>query len=104
MLTYVISVIFQDQKNKNYDENEFLKLASSLGVIKIKKNAIFRISKRDPAFFISKGHLKSIKNCIMEIGIGLGGHTHKREQGQRLVVFDQIRFRFKCQNEIKLQI
>ena len=71
MLTYVISVTFQDQQNGLYHEDEFFKLASSLDVLSIKKNTILRLSKSDPAFFISKGHLNDIKSYVLENCIGL---------------------------------
>ena len=71
MLTYVISVTFQDQHNGQHGKDEFLKLASSLNVLSIKKNTILRLSKSDPAFFISKGHLNNIKSYVSENYIGL---------------------------------
>ena len=71
MLTYVISVTLQDQHNGQYHEDEFLKLASSLNVLSIKKSTVLRLSKSDPAFFISKGHLNNIKNFVSENYIGL---------------------------------
>ena len=71
MLTYVISVSFQDQRNDQYHEDEFLKLANSLNVLNIKKSLVLRLSKSDPAFFISKGHLNNIKNYVLENYIGL---------------------------------
>ena len=71
MLTYVISVFFQDQYNGQYDKDEFLKLARSLNVLSINKSTILRLSKSDPAFFISKGHLNDIKTYVSENSIGL---------------------------------
>jgi len=71
LLTYVISVTFQDQHNGQHGKDEFLKLASSLNVLSIKKNTILRLSKSDPAFFISKGHLNNIKSYVSENYIGL---------------------------------
>ena len=71
MLTYVISVSFEDQRNGQYHEDEFLKLANSLNVLNIKKSLVLRLSKSDPAFFISKGHLNNIKNYVLENYIGL---------------------------------
>ena len=71
MLTYVISVSFQDERNGQYHEDEFLKLANSLNVLNIKKSIVLRLSKSDPAFFISKGHLNNIKNYVLENYIGL---------------------------------
>ena len=71
MLTYVISVFFQDQYNGQYDKDEFLKLARSLNVLSINKSTILRLSRSDPAFFISKGHLNDIKSYVLENSIGL---------------------------------
>ncbi len=70
MLTYVISVIFQDQQKK-FKEDEFFQLACSLEALTIKKNTVIRISKSHPAFFLSKGHLQNIKNYVADNGIGL---------------------------------
>ena len=71
MLTYVISITFQDQHKSQYDKDEFLKLARSLNVLSIKKSTVLRLSKSDPAFFISKGHLNDIKSYVSENCIGL---------------------------------
>ena len=71
MRTIVISVNFPRQHDGNYDEYEFLKLAKSLNVLTIKKSINFRLSKSDPAFFLSKGHLNDTKCFISENNIGL---------------------------------
>ncbi len=71
MRTYVISVTFQNPQTDRYHDNEFLKLAKSLNVLSIKENLVLRLSKRDPAFFISRGHLNDIKSVVSEKEIGL---------------------------------
>ncbi len=71
MDTYVISVRFQGQNNEHFYQNEFVKLASSLNVLSIKKSTVLRLSKSDPAFFISKGHLNDTKRFIFQNNIGL---------------------------------
>ena len=71
MRTYVISVTFQNLHKDHYYHDEFLKLAKSLNVLSIKKNIVLRLSKSDPAFFISKGHLNEIKSFVSENDIGL---------------------------------
>ena len=71
MRTFVISVSLQGQQNKNYKQDEFLKLACSLSALNIKRNIELRLVKSDPAFFISKGHLHNIKNYISDNEIGL---------------------------------
>ena len=71
MRTYVISVTFQNLRKDHYDDDEFLKLAKSLNVLSVKNNIVLRLSKSDPAFFISRGHLNDIKNFVSENNIGL---------------------------------
>ena len=71
MRTYVISVTFQNLHKDHYYHDEFLKLAKSLNVLSIKKNIVLRLSKSDPAFFLSKGHLNEIKSFVSENDIGL---------------------------------
>ena len=71
MRTYVISIIFQNQLEKNYVKDEFLKLASSLSALDIRENIVLRLSKSDPAFYISKGHLQRIRNFVSDNDIGL---------------------------------
>ena len=71
MRTYVISIIFQSQKNNHYKEDEFYQLACSLSALSIKKNTVLSLSKSDPAFFISKGHLNNIRSFVSDNDIGL---------------------------------
>ena len=71
MRTYVISVTFQDQQNNCYKDGEFFQLARSLSAISIKKNTVIRLTKRHPAFFLSKGHLHNIRNYVADNDIGL---------------------------------
>lgn len=71
MRTFVISVSFQDQQDDYSNEDEFLKLAYSLRVLSVKKNIVLRLSKTDPAYFISKGHLKNIKAHVSNNDIEL---------------------------------
>ena len=71
MRTFVISVSLQSQQNKNYKQDEFLKLARSLSALSIKRNLALRLVKSDPAFFISKGHLHNIRNYVLDNDIGL---------------------------------
>ena len=71
MRTYVISVTFQNPSKGHFRDNEFLKLAKSLDVLSVKKNIVLRLSKSDPAFFISSGHLKDVKSIVSENDIGL---------------------------------
>ncbi len=71
MRTYVISVIFQDQQNKYYKDDEFFQLARSLSALNIEKNCVIRLTKSHPAFFLSKGHLNNIRNYVAENDIGL---------------------------------
>ena len=40
-------------------------------LLNIKKNIVLRLSKSDPAYFISKGHLNDIKSFVSEANIGL---------------------------------
>ncbi len=70
MRTYVISIIFQSQ-SKNYVKDEFFKLANSLSALKIIDNCVIVLSKSDPAFYISKGHLQRIRGFVLENKIGL---------------------------------
>ena len=71
MRTYVISIIFHDQKNIDYKEDEFYQLACSLSALSIKKNTVIRLTKSHPAFFLSKGHLHNIRNYVADNDIGL---------------------------------
>ena len=71
MRTYVISVTFQGQHIDYYHRDEFLKLARSLDVLIVIKSTILCISKSNPAFFISKGHLNETKSYVSENNIGL---------------------------------
>ncbi len=71
MRTYVISVTFQDRHKYYYNEDEFFKLACSLNALQIIKSSVLRLSKSNPAFFISKGHLHNIKSFVSENDIGL---------------------------------
>ena len=71
MRTYVISVNFQSLHESNDHDDEFLRLAKSLKVLSVKKSIVLRLSKSDPAFFISKGHLNEINSFISENDIGL---------------------------------
>ncbi len=71
MLTYVISVIFQDQHNNYFKNDEFFHLAQSLSALSIKKNTVIRLKKSHPAFFLSKGHLHNIRNYVADNDIGL---------------------------------
>ena len=71
MRTYVISVTFQDQQNYHFKEDEFFQLARSLSALSIKRNSVIRLIKSHPAFFLSKGHLNSIKNYVADNDIGL---------------------------------
>ena len=71
MRTYVISINFRDQACEHYSKNEFFKLASSLSALCIQKNTILRLSKSDPASFISKGHLNKIRAYVLDNDIGL---------------------------------
>jgi GTP-binding protein HflX len=69
--TCVISVSFQDRQSDNSDIEEFIKLAHSLSVLEIKSSTLLRLSKRDPGFLISKGHLDKIRAYIAVAKIGL---------------------------------
>ena len=71
MRTYVISAYFQDQHYSHRYDDEFLKLAKSLNVLSIIKSTTLKISKSDPAYFISKGHLSDVKSYVLENKIGL---------------------------------
>ena len=71
MLTYVISVTFQDQHNTYFKNDEFFHLAQSLSALSIKKNTVIRLTKSHPAFFLSKGHLDNIRNYVADNDIGL---------------------------------
>ena len=71
MLTYVISVTFQDQHNSYFKNDEFFQLAQSLSALSIKKNTVIRLTKSHPAFFLSKGHLHKIRNYVADNDIGL---------------------------------
>ena len=71
MRTFVISVSRQGEQNKNYKQDEFLKLACSLSALSIKRNLTLHLVKSDPAFFISKGHLHNIRNFVSDNDIGL---------------------------------
>ena len=71
MRTSVISVNFLGQHSDSYNQYEFLKLAKSLDVLSIKKSTALRLSKSDPAFFLSKGHLIDIKKFVSDNNIGL---------------------------------
>ena len=71
MLTYVISVTFQDQHNNYFKNDEFFQLAQSLSALSIKKNTVIRLTKSHPAFFLSKGHLHNIRNYVADNDIGL---------------------------------
>ena len=71
MLTYVISVTFQDQYNNYFKNDEFFQLAQSLSALSIKKNTVIRLTKSHPAFFLSKGHLHNIRNYVADNDIGL---------------------------------
>ena len=71
MLTYVISVTFQDQHNNYFKNDEFFHLAKSLSALSIKKNTVIRLTKSHPAFFLSKGHLHKIRNYVADNDIGL---------------------------------
>ena len=71
MRTYVISVIFQDQQDNYFRDDEFLKLARSLSALSIKSNSVIRLAKSHPAFFLSKGHLHNIRNYVADNDIGL---------------------------------
>ena len=71
MLTYVISVTFQDQHNSYFKNDEFFQLAQSLSALSIKKNTVIRLTKSHPAFFLSKGHLHNIRNYVADNDIGL---------------------------------
>ena len=71
MRTYVISVTFQSPYSDHFLNDEFFKLAKSLNVLNIKKNIVLRLSKSEPAFFLSKGHLNEIKSFVSENDIGL---------------------------------
>ena len=71
MLTYVISVTFQDQHNSCFKNDEFFHLAKSLSALSIKKNSVIRLTKSHPAFFLSKGHLHNIRNYVADNDIGL---------------------------------
>ena len=71
MRTYVISVTFQNPDKGHFHDNEFLKLAKSLDVLSVKKNIVLRLSKSDPAFLISRGHLDDVKSVVSENDIGL---------------------------------
>ena len=52
-------------------KDEFLKLASSLSALNIKKSSVIRLSKNNPAFYISKGHLQKIRDLVSDNDIGL---------------------------------
>ncbi len=71
MRTLAISVVFQDSKNSGGDDNEFFYLARSLSALEIIKNTSLRVSKIDPAFFLSKGHIEDIRYFVSENNIGL---------------------------------
>ena len=45
MRTYVIYIIFHDQKNNDYKEDEFYQLACSLSALSIEKNTVLSLSK-----------------------------------------------------------
>ena len=71
MRTYVISIISQGQLDNYQVKDEFLKLASSLSALNIKKSSVIRLSKNNPAFYISKGHLQKIRDLVSDNDIGL---------------------------------
>ena len=71
MRTYVISIIFQGQSNSYYLKDEFLKLASSLSALDIRDSSVLRLSKIDPALYISKGQLQRIRDFVSDNDIGL---------------------------------
>ncbi len=71
MRTYVISVAFQSQQNNSFKDDEFFQLARSLSALSIEKKSIIRLTKSNPAFFLSKGHLDNIKNYVADNDIGL---------------------------------
>ena len=71
MLTYVISVTFQDQQKNHFKDDEFFQLARSLSALDIKSKSVIRLTKSHPAFFLSKGHLSNIRNYIADNDIGL---------------------------------
>ena len=71
MRTYVISIIFQGQSSSCYLKDEFLKLASSLSALDIRDSSVLRLSKIDPALYISKGQLQRIRDFVSDNDIGL---------------------------------
>ena len=71
MRTYVISIIFQGQSSSNYLKDEFLNLASSLSALDIRDSSVLRLSKIDPALYISKGQLQRIRDFVSDNDIGL---------------------------------
>ncbi|GIR95296.1 MAG: hypothetical protein CM15mP98_02660 [Paracoccaceae bacterium] len=71
MRTYVISIIFQGQSSSYYLKDEFLKLASSLSALDIRDSSVLRLSKIDPALYISKGQLQRIRDFVSDNDIGL---------------------------------
>ena len=71
MRTYVISIIFQGHSSSYYLKDEFLKLASSLSALDIRESSVLRLSKIDPALYISKGQLQRIRDFVSDNDIGL---------------------------------
>ena len=70
MLTYVISVTFQDQHNNYFKNDEFFQLAQSLSALSIKKMC-YTFNQKSPSFFLSKGHLNNIQMYVADNDIGL---------------------------------
>merc|ERR1711991_561085 len=54
-----------------YLKDEFLKLASSLSALDIRDSSVLRLSKIDPALYISKGQLQRIRDFVSDNDIGL---------------------------------
>ena len=71
MRTYVISVILQGQQSNYFKDDEFFQLARSLSALSIEKKSVIRLTKSNPAFFLSKGHLDNIRNYVADNDIGL---------------------------------
>ncbi len=71
MRTFVIAVNLEKQQSRHNENGEFFRLACSLSALTIKKSTVLRLTKSDPAFFISKGQLHNIKSYVSENDIGL---------------------------------
>ena len=71
MRTYVVSIICQGKLDNYQVKDEILKLARSLSALNVKKSSVIRLSKSNPAFYISKGHLQKISNFVSDNDIGL---------------------------------